>query len=233
MEPKPSRPGSSASIARGIGKTTELRKLINAFNASGTVTPGGRQAKIASVMRKGIPTWKDLGIYARRMGMGFWSEKRMTQNEVWRLVLVQAKAQGIIGLHFDECRHIFPQEGRAERGKILDSFKSLLKEQEWPMILVLSGVEELAEHIKSDGQLDALLDDVVFSECDVHRSGDVTEINTLCHAYAESVGLIFLAWPPWGFCQRLAFVCADRWGLVIELLINSPFLRNTAPSICC
>ena len=41
-----------------IGKTTEIRKLIDAFNASDTMMPDGRPAKIASVMLKGILTWK-------------------------------------------------------------------------------------------------------------------------------------------------------------------------------
>lgn len=145
----------------------------------------------------------------------------MTQQGVWGLVQIQAKAQGIVGIHFDECQHIFPKEGRVERGKILNSFKSLLKDLEWPMMLVLSGVDELAGHIKSDDQLDELLDDVVFSEFDVNRSGDIEELNTLCHAYAEMVGLDFSDLASVDFFQRLALACAGRWGLMIELLINA------------
>lgn len=85
------------------------------------------------------------------------------------------------------------------------------------MMLVLSGVDELAEHIRSDDQLDELLDDVVFSEFDVNPS----ELNALCHAYAERVGLDFSDLASVDYFQRLALACAGRWGMVIELLINA------------
>lgn len=65
-----------------IWKTTELRKLIGEFNNSDVIMPDGRPPKIVSVVLKGILTWKDLGIYTMRQGMGFPSEKRMTQQGV-------------------------------------------------------------------------------------------------------------------------------------------------------
>ena len=89
------------------------------------------------------------------------------------------------------------------------------------MMLVLSGVDELAEHIRSDDQLDELLDDVVFSEFDVNRRGDIGELNALCHAYAEMVGLDFSDLASVDYFQRLALACAGRRGMVIELLINA------------
>ncbi len=85
------------------------------------------------------------------------------------------------------------------------------------MMLVLSGVDELAEHIRSDDQLDELLDDVAFSEFDVNRR----ELNALCHAHAERVGLDFSDLASVDYFQRLALACAGRWGTVIELLINA------------
>lgn len=89
------------------------------------------------------------------------------------------------------------------------------------MVLILSGVEELAGHFKSDEQIDALLDEVAFPEINLNQQEHVDELNTLCHAYAEMVGLDFSDLASIDFFQRLALACADRWGLVIELLINA------------
>lgn len=74
---------------------------------------------------------------------------RLTQRQVWDRVVLQAKLQGVVGIHYDECQHIF-SSGADARAKTLDSFKSLLKQSEWPLMLILSGVDTLAHHVISE-----------------------------------------------------------------------------------
>ena len=104
---------------------------------------------------------------------------------------------------------------------ILDSFKSLLKQPEWPLMLILSGVDSLIQHITSEEQLAYLMRPVSFTEIALHRPDDLSELVSLCHAYAGKAGLDFSGLNTRNFYERLTCACANRWGLVIELLIDA------------
>lgn len=90
-------------------------KLLEEVNGGDTVMPDGRPAHIASVVLKGLFSWKDLGIHTLREGLGYPALGRLTQREVWERVVVQAREQGIISIHYDECQHIFPKKTRQNR----------------------------------------------------------------------------------------------------------------------
>ena len=204
-----------------VGKTTEIRKLLDEVNGSGTLMPDGRPASIVSVMLSGRLTWKDLGFHTLREGLGYPLRGRATQREVWDYVLFQAREQGVVGIHYDECQHIFPRDNSNHRAIILDSFKSLLKQPGWPLMLILSGVNELREHVASEEQLAHLLRPIAFSEISLNREADLQELHQLCHAYAEHARVDFSGLGSIGFYRRLATACANRWGLVIEMLVDA------------
>ncbi len=210
------------------GKSTEIRKLLSEVNSGDTLMPDGRPAKIASVILKGSLTWKDLGMYTLHTGLKYPATGRLTQREVWERVVLQAKLQGVVGIHYDECQHIFPTKGGDSSAKILDSFKSLLKQSEWPLMLILSGVESLARQITQEEQLAYLLRPLAFSELSTANKDDQTELNTLCYAYAQKAELDLGGLPSHDFYNRLATACAFRWGLVIELLIDACIVALSA-----
>lgn len=137
-------------------------------------------------------------------------------------VFFQAKEQGVVGIHFDECQHIFSGKSASVRKIILDSFKSLLKRTDWPLMLILSGVNELTEYVSEEEQLSYLLRPVVFAEIRPNNTVDLKEISDLCHLYVGKVGIDFPE-KPWtsDFTKRLAFCSANRWGLLIELVIDA------------
>lgn len=202
-----------------IGKSTEIRKLLHIANDGSTLMPDGRPAKIVSVMLSGALSWKDLGMHTLNNGLRYPAKGRLTQRQIWDRVFLQAKLQGVVGIHFDECQHIFPhsKEGRT---KILDSFKSLLKHSEWPLILILSGVDELAKQVVREEQLAYLLKPISLPEIAPSNSEDLHELHSLCHAYVSKAGMEFGDLPSRDFYERLAAACAFRWGLVVELLID-------------
>ncbi|WP_420351370.1 ATP-binding protein [Paenirhodobacter sp.] len=203
------------------GKSAEIEHLLSKLNDGGTVMPDGRPAKIVSVMLAGTMTWKDLGVHTLREGLHMPTRGKMTQREIWDMVGFQARAQGVHGIHYDECQHIFPKKSADGRAMILDSFKSLLKGPDWPLMLVLSGVDELVGHIASEEQLAYLLRPVQFHEIRLQRSEDQQELNSLCFAYADKAGVDFSNLSSLDFFRRLTCACANRWGLAIELLIDA------------
>ena len=93
------------------------------------------------------------------------------------------------------------------------------------MMLILWGVPELAQHIQKEKaseerrQLRYLLRPIHFDLINLNR--DFAEINCLAYSYADKAGVDFDDLFNADFLRRLAFACAYRWGLVIEMLIEA------------
>lgn len=214
--------------ARGIvvigdsrqGKSTEIDSLLKAFNDGTTIMPDGRPARIVSCLLSGRVTWKDLGLVILEV-LGYPLRGHHSQTEIWSKVRKYAKLQGVVGIHFDECQHVFTTADTTTNQKILDSFKSLLKDHQWPLMLLFSGIPSLAAHIKKEEQLDLLLRTVSFEGIDLSRDKDKEELIHLVFSYADKVNLEFDDFEMEDFLARLAFAACHRWGLAIELLIEA------------
>ena len=201
-----------------VGKTRELNKLISDFNDSETPMPDGRPGKIVSCLLSGRVTFKDLGLKTlTALGYPLKGASR-TQEYIWERVLDQASRQGVIGIHYDECQHVFSEGAKSNR-VFLDSFKSMMKETRWPLMMILSGVPSLATYVKSYEQLDNLLDPVHFNEIKLSRDKD--QLVMLLFAFADRVDVDIEKLVTPDFLARLDHACSHRWGLVIELLIKA------------
>ena len=207
-----------------VGKTRELDRLIKKFNASETLMPDDRPGRIISCSLWGRTTWKDLG-KSTLEALGYPADGKRSQAYIWGRVLEEAKRMGVIGIHFDECQHMFTDTGDAVNRVVLDSFKALLKEPKWPMILILSGVPSLAKHIEKENpsedrrQLRYLLRPIHFEM--INPSQDIEELNSLAYSYADKAEICFDPLSNEDFFKRLIHACAYRWGLVIEMLIEA------------
>tara|TARA_R100000935_G_C2841765_1_gene171544 strand:- start:262 stop:1203 length:942 start_codon:yes stop_codon:yes gene_type:complete len=200
-----------------VGKSRELKKLIRDFNSSQTLMPDGRPAKIVSCLLSGRVTFKDLGIKTLT-ALGYDLQRNRTQEYIWERVLDQAAGQGVIGIHYDECQHVFVEGSKSNR-IFLDSFKSMMKEPRWSLMLILSGVPSLAEYIQSYEQLDELVDPVHFTTIKIQRDQD--QLTKLLFAFADEVDIEIEQIVTQDFLARLDHACSHRWGLVIELLIET------------
>ena len=226
--------------ARGIvvigesrqGKSTEIETLLKAFNDGTTIMPDGRPAKIVSCLLSGKVTWKDLGVVILEV-LGYPLRGHNSQTEIWSKVRKYAELQGVVGIHFDECQHVFTAADTATNQKILDSFKSLLKDHNWPLMLIFSGIPSLATQIKKEEQLDRLLRVVSFDGIDLSRSSDTEELLHLFFSYGDRAGLEIEDLATEDFLQRLSFAACCRWGLVIELLIEAFSLAAFASDKTC
>ncbi|PTV93722.1 TniB protein [Rhodobacter aestuarii] len=208
-----------------VGKTSETVRLVEEFNASMTAMPNGKLGKIIYCKLDGSISWKDLG-HKTLEALGYPANPRRTQGELWNMVRHQCREQDVIGLYYDECQHAFTS-GPKSNEKLLDRFKALMKEPEWPLMLILSGVPVLASHVNSEEQIAHLLSHIHFDKINLGRFADPTkdpdmiELNKLVYTYAERADIDVEDLVDVDFLQRLDFACASRWGLVIELLIRA------------
>lgn len=227
-----------------LGKTTEVRSLVDEFNNSGVTLEDGRPAKIVSCTLRGTVTWKNLG--AKTLdALGYPCSDNRTSSQYWSKVLHQMRAQGVMGIYYDEVQHVFKRPARGasqtaainDQNKIIrDSFKALMKEAEWPVMLIFSGVPELSDHILPFEELRELLNPVHFEpiDLDVVRSyfvetedgikeierSDRDELLSLLYGYSDFSGVDITPLLKHSFLDRLVFACGYRWGLVIELIIE-------------
>ena len=79
----------------------------------------------------------------------------------------------------------------------------------------------MAQEVAREEQLSFLLRTVRFESIDMEKQGDLDEMLQLTFTYAERAGLDFEPLGTKDFLERLAFACCNRWGLVIEMLIEA------------
>ena len=203
-----------------VGKSQETAKLIRDFNQSGTLMPDGRPGKIVSCVLSGRVTWKDLGIKTLN-ALGYEIKRSRTQSYIWERVADQVEGQGVIGVHYDECQHVF-LKGASTNRIFLDSFKAMMKERRWPMMLIMSGVPSLTTFVQPYEQLWELLDPVHFETIQIKH--DIALLNSLLFAFADKAEVDIEGLSTQDFLERIDHACSNRWGLVIELAIET-FVR--------
>ena len=113
------------------------------------------------------------------------------------------------------------------------NLKSLLKDHNWPLMLIFSGIPSLAAHIKREEQLDRLLRTVSFDGINLSEDADREEMLHLVFSYADKAGLKVEDLVTDDFLERLDFAACHRWGLVIEILIEAFSLAALTSSNVC
>lgn len=203
------------------GKTRETNEVLKLLHAEQVPLPNGGPARIAQCDLNRAGGWKDLGRRTlKAMGYHLSDSARLTQAEIWSRVAYQAQQQGIIGIHFDEAQHIFAGKSDNDREMILDNFKSLIKTRGWPLMLIMSGVPELAEHVRSLDQTQNKVTHVHFDAIDLTEDLDV--IHEIVGSYALENGLeLDERLLTEDFYRRLAVASAMRWGTLIKMTIAS------------
>lgn len=212
----------------GTGKTTEIDDMLKRFNDSSVPMPGDNRAQFASCVLDAKGSWKDLGRKTLdALGYSITSKTRRTQFEIWNLVILQAKRQGVVGIHYDEAQHIMRGKSEAEVMSVLGAFKTLMKSHDWPLMLILSGVPELGGYVQLEPQLDRLMTRIEFGAIDLNSwegepAQDYHILNEIVGSYAISAGLDVSGDLQTGdFLHRLATAGAFRWGLVIDLVVDA------------
>ena len=203
----------------GVGKTHEINDLLRKFNDEAIALPSGKPARIVKCILDGKTGWKGLGLKTlHALGYNQALTSKATQARIWEKVILQAQAQGVIGIHYDEAQHILRGKSENERFGVLDSFKTLLKGLEYPLILILSGVPELSAYIQEEPQLQRLLTQVQFP--DLELPTDLQVIHEIVSSFAIKAEICCgEELPTEDFYRRLTAAASYRCGLVIQLTI--------------
>jgi hypothetical protein len=202
----------------GAGKTAEIEKMKENFNADKIPLPGALKAKMISreLDRKG--GWKALGsMTLKTMGYPLSDNARLDQTSIWDRVAQQGRLQGVVVINYDEVQHIFAGKSGAALEEVLDSFKSILKSKTWPIMLILSGLPELSGYIESFEQLFRKVTHISFS--DIAFETDVKTVHEIIGSFAIEARLEMAPeLNTHDFIHRLVTAGAFRWGLVCQIV---------------
>jgi len=133
----------------GAGKTKAMEHFLkdNPFFPNYGDSRGG--CPLITVQTRSPATLAQLGM-ATMHGCGYPSQTHKAENEAWSLARFQLRHQNILISHYAEAQRIIKQQNRAERGKIVETLASLMTDLEWPLYLVLSGLQDLEKLFQND-----------------------------------------------------------------------------------
>lgn len=214
----------------GCGKTREMNDLLRRFMESEALLPDGQPARFLECVLDSKEGWKGLGKKTiKAMGYPISDSSRLTQTAIWERVVTQARMQGYVGIHYDEAQHILRGKSENDLRVILDAFKTLTKSHDWPLMLILSGIPDLAVYVQEEQQLHRLVTHrISFSDIDLSvpddgaTPADYGVIHEVVGSYAVSVGLeLEENLMTLDFYHRLATAAAFRWGNLIKLTFDA------------
>jgi hypothetical protein len=137
------------------GKTTMLRRIFQEHPAFPGYGQEGSRCPLVSVIPQGACTLSRFTIDTlRKLGMPVSDVPRQEQR-IAHMVRDHMRLMGVKVLHVDEAHHITQPANAIQIKKIINVFKCLMIDDEWPIGLVFSGIPEIIGAIRQDRQLQA------------------------------------------------------------------------------
>lgn len=85
--------------------------------------------------------------------LGYPIQRDRKEHLIWEDVRRRIDARGIRIVHIDEMQHVTQTANTDQKTRVLNTIKSLIQDRDKPMLLVLSGTCELADFLRTDGQV--------------------------------------------------------------------------------
>ena len=202
----------------GAGKTKETGAVVAAFNESQPLLPNGQPGKIVSCILEREQGWKDLGkgtLHAMRYEIK--NASRLTAHDLGRRIKHIAAETGVIGVWYDETQHILAAKKEDTLKHVLDRFKVMVKGEEWPLMLIMTGVPELETYLP---QLEQLFRKVTHVKlADIDFATEIYHVHEVVGSYALEARLsVSDELCTEAFLHRLAVAAGFRWGVVFDIV---------------
>jgi len=201
----------------GAGKSRLLERLFLEHPELPGYAKTGSGCPLVTVRVKSPASLASLGSELLK-AMGYPLARDKKRWEIWRLVQTQIVRQGILAIHIDEAHDIL-KTNAAEIEHIIDTFKTLMQDPHWPIILILSGTPELVRIANTDRQLGRRL-----SVYELHSIAAAThgeDIAELVADYAEKAGLRTSFVDRDALAARLIHAAANQFGATLELTFRA------------
>ncbi|MFN3132430.1 ATP-binding protein [Roseibium sp.] len=204
-----------AVVVVGESGTGKSRSLERAFADLGMTNPTDKTF-VLSIQAPSPCNLKQLGIKILE-ALGYWIQRDLQENVVWRLVPDQLALRNIRFLHIDEMQHLTQLNNPVEALKVCDTLKGLMQNTNWPMWLILSGMPKLANVIENDFQLRRRSTFVRLDQLTACKE-DLKEIRNVLYNFCGKAGLSLDGLPVRELASRLMHGTEGRLGYLIEVV---------------
>ncbi|MGJ8595872.1 ATP-binding protein [Sulfitobacter sp.] len=198
--------------ASGSGKTTAVQELLRPFSASPALN-----REVLSFPVPSPASLKFVGQTGLR-AIGYPLRQDRTSQIVWDMFRDHLRAHKTIFLHLDEAQDLSLNQTPRETQSVINTLKSLMQNQEWPVGLILSGMPALKDMLNHDPQLARRFSPIMFPSLNAMRDtdqvlstvdhyADVAQITTASELFIDS------------FAARLIHAADGEYGLLIEYTI--------------
>lgn len=201
------------------GKTREIRHALGRLQENLPTLECGRETRSVSIFLDGETTWKSLGIKILEH-IGYQISPRRTEHEIWSRVRLQLKMQGFWIVHIDECQHMFETLGETDTKKVLNSIKTLIKNPDWPVVVVLSGISALLSKVNLDPQLRNMTSAYHMRPLDPLSDQDLNEVDTAFYHYAGACGVSIDRVRNEDTYRRLCYANGNHFGRVFKFMVD-------------
>jgi hypothetical protein len=207
----------------GTGKSTALKHVLDSFEEfkpyrnehNETVIP------MLSIEVEYTNTPKDLAIRILRM-LGADGSYRSNETVLYDELKNQLRASGTILLHLDEAQHLKKGGSSHAVMGLKERFKSFLVIENWPLHLILSGVEDVSELFTGDQQMPNRSSVMRFDT--LSAPADNKRVQEILADIAASCGLqVDKALTTEDFLGRLVKATGGGIGTLIEMARSASF----------
>ena len=141
----------------GAGKSATVERLLRnhpVFAEGGVNQPGCR---VLSVTCMGSCTLGVLGADLTKAS-GYDVKDGLRENKIWQLFRGRLEMLGILLVHVDEVNNLIENGNEAEHKRIINNFKALINNRNWPVLLLITGTTTIEPVLSSDRQLARRID---------------------------------------------------------------------------
>ncbi|KLK93103.1 hypothetical protein AA309_11125 [Microvirga vignae] len=202
--------------ATGAGKSTLLKRLLSEHPAFPGFGVKGAECRILSVKVPSPATLKSLGLEILK-ATGWNTRTNRPEWAIWNDVHHRLIALGITVLHLDEAQNVGLNRSTDAIKQICANWTSLLQQPN-PIVLILSGVEELLDLTRTDGQTFRRFRKIHLGP--ISAAADAKRMSKIVSDYAKLAGIV----PPseeGDLIARLIHAAQSQFGVAIEIAIDA------------
>ncbi|NTG20723.1 ATP-binding protein [Agrobacterium rhizogenes] len=201
----------------GAGKTTALlRHTAQTASMQPYVDDDGNTRSPVLMMTAPSPCTPRLFAYEGLHKMGYPIRSNVRENVMWKTFRDVLKVHGVMFLIIDEAQHAVDASNSVEITKIANALKNLVQMPDWPLRIVLAGVEPLAQFLSSKQlanrstiipftKMAGSAAEVTISEVMRMIVFDHAEMSTTLHEDEE-------------FIKRLIHGCDQDFGTIVQMI---------------
>lgn len=136
----------------GSGKTSLVRHVLNHHP---DLVLGGPETDRMDVISLPVPTPATLKFVGQTTlgASGLQLTRERTAQTIWEMVKARLKVRQTLFLHYDEAQDLSLHQSPRELRSVVNTLKSLLQHEAWPVGLILTGTRELKTILNHDVQL--------------------------------------------------------------------------------